>query len=104
MANPGIVPSVDEKAVMRAGDAAAIAILKTYSDKQLSSPLMAKQAGLVLRMAFSYPRLISACSDQRPRVTMLLLDHLLSLNKENDTFEEIKNAKAFITQQTAVAE
>ena len=104
MANPAIVQSVAEKAVMRAGDSAAIAILKTYSDKQLSSPAMAKQAIFVMRMAFSYPRLISACSDEKPRVTMLLLDHLLKLSKETDTIREIQNAKAFITQQTAVAE
>lgn len=100
MSHPGFILSWYEKAVMRAGDSAAIAILKMYSDEELASAPAAKQAASVVQMAFSLPRIISACSDRKPRATMLLLDHLLILSKDAETIKAIENAKGAITHQT----
>lgn len=100
MEHPGASPSPLEKAVGGVGDSAAITILKGYSDADLARPEKAKQALVVLHMAFSDPHLIGVCSDRQPRFTMLLLDHLAELHQRHTFSAEIENTRAFVTQHS----
>ena len=84
----------------RAGDMASVAILKNYSDEDLSSRDKAKQALVVVQMAFSFPHLIETCSDGHPRFTALLLGRLLELNKGNGLAVEIEDTRAFVKQRS----
>ena len=86
----------DEKIFSRSGDLVAVAILKTLDDTEMASPDGAKSVLLIVRMAFACrQKCIEMGDDRRPKVTLLLLDHLNEITgRKMQT--EIQDMKEFI--------
>jgi len=67
----------DAKIWNRSGDMAAVAIVKTIPDPQMTSPNTLRDVLFILHEAWACPsRCIKSSSDQQPNVTVLLLEHL----------------------------
>lgn len=93
----------DEKTFARSGDLVAVAVFKTLDDSEMASPENAKSVLLILRMAFDCPQnCVKVMDDRRPRMTLLLLEHLNEITNRTIT-PEVEEAKHYILQQTANA-
>lgn len=92
----------DEKTFNRSGDLVAVAVLKTVDDSEMMSPESVKFVLLIVRMAFDCPYCVKVTDDRRPRMTLLLLEHLNEITggKMQTDIEEVKN---FILQQASKA-
>ena len=67
----------DEKTFNRAGDLAAVAIVKSVPESTLTSPTTMKDVLAILQSAFACPsRCITSLGNRQPEVAMLLLEHL----------------------------
>jgi hypothetical protein len=90
----------DDKAFSRAGDMAAVAIVQTLSDSEITSPDTMKDVLIILRLAFGCPaRCVTARGDRQPNVTMLLIEHLQ--NRDSGGMQpKIDETRKFILQQT----
>jgi hypothetical protein len=94
----------DDKAFNRSGDLASIALLQALSDAEITSPRNIDSVLLVIHEAFACPdRCVSATSDRKPRVTLLLLDYLRR-NTDGKWHTKINDAKNFVVQQARVGE
>lgn len=95
--------SWDDKMFNRSGDLVAVAVLKALDDSEMESSENAKDVVRILRSAFACPdRCVKVTDDRRPRMTLVLLEHLnqLTLGKMQANIEE---AKLFVLQQTRTA-
>jgi hypothetical protein len=90
----------DEKVLNRAGDMAALAVIRSVSTEDLNSPEKARQILLILNLAFAAPQLIAANTDRRPTAAMLLLDHL-SKTDYRVHVNEIENTRNEIQHNTS---
>jgi hypothetical protein len=94
---------VDEKTFNRSGDLVAVAVLKTLNDSEMASPESVKSVLLILPMAFDCPHYcIKVTDDRRPRMTLLLLEHLNEITG-GKTQTDIEEVKHFILQQASKA-
>ncbi len=91
----------DEKVLNRAGDMAALAVIRSLSTEDLNSPEKARQIMLILNLAFAAPQLITANTDRRPTAAMLLLDHLSKTNYDREHVNEIANTRYEIQHNTS---
>lgn len=90
----------DDKAFSRAGDMAAVAIVKTIPESQMSKPETVEAVLWILRTAFACPyRCVAAASERQPDVTMLLLQHLHE-NTTGPTQVQVDETRSFVLQQT----
>jgi hypothetical protein len=87
----------DDKVIGRMGDAAAVAITKVISDKDLS-PEDIEIILLVVRMSFAAPRIVEIRSDRQPRTTLFLLKYLDSLAIPPDLKRKIAETKRSVEQ------
>lgn len=90
----------DEKVLNRAGDMAALAVIRSISIEDLNSPEKARQILLILNLAFAAPQLIAANTNRRPTAAMLLLDHL-SKTDYREHVNEIENIRNEIQHNTS---
>ena len=89
----------DEKTFNRSGDLVAVAVLKTLDDSEMADPERAKFVLLIVRMAFDCPQYcVKVMDDRRPRMTLLLLEHLNEITG-GKMHAEIEEEKHFIQQQ-----
>jgi hypothetical protein len=91
----------DEKVLNRAGDMAALAVIRSVSMEDLNSPEKARQILLILKLAFAAPQLIAANTDRRPTAAMLLIDHLCKANCDRGNGGEIENIRNEIQHNTS---
>ena len=78
----GMYSGWDEKIFNRPGDLTAVAVLKTLDDSEMTSTEGAKRVLLVLREAFACPQnCVKVADDRRPRVSLLLLEHLNEITR-----------------------
>jgi hypothetical protein len=99
----GIYSGWDEKTFARSGDLVAVAVLKTLDDSELASPESAKWVLLIIRWAFACPhRCVKVTDDRRPRMTLLLLEHLNEITR-GKMQADIEEAKQFVLQQASKA-
>jgi len=93
----------DEKTFNRSGDLVAVAVLKTLDDCEMASPEGVKFVLLIVQMAFECPQsCIKVTDDRRPRMTLLLLQHLNEIT--GGTMQtDIEEVKQFILQQASKA-
>lgn len=94
-----IYTSFDDKALSRAGDTAAIAIVKELSDGELNDPKNTKSILSILHIAFGCRYCVTTPADKEPRFTTLLLEHLQA-NASAGMRSEIEKTREFILQQT----
>ena len=91
--------SWDDKRFNRSGDLAAVAVLKTLDDSEMASSENAKAVLLILRSAFACPeRCVKVTDDRRPRISLLLLEHLNEIT-HGKMQADIEQAKQFVIQQ-----
>jgi hypothetical protein len=99
----GIYSGWDEKTFNRSGDLVAVAVLKTLDDSEMASPENVKFVLLIVRMAFECPhRCVKVTDDRRPRMTLLLLEHLNEITR-GKMQADIEEAKQFVLQQASKA-
>jgi hypothetical protein len=91
----------DEKVLNRAGDMAALAVIRSVSMEDLDSPEKARQILLILNLAFAAPQLIASNTNRRPTAAMLLLDHLCKTNCDPGNGSEIENIRNEIQHNTS---
>jgi hypothetical protein len=94
----------DEKVLNRAGDMAALAVMRSVSIEDLNSSEKQRQTLLILKLAFDAPQLIAANSDRRPTAAMLLLGHLSKTNYGQENVNEIENTRNEIQHNTSRGE
>ena len=93
----------DEKTFARSGDLVAVAVLKTLDDSDMASLENARFVLLILRNAFDCPQnCVKVTDDRRPRMTLLLLEHLNEIAHREIT-TEVEEARRFVLQQTSNA-
>jgi hypothetical protein len=79
---------------------AAVAIVKTIPDKQMTSPDTLKDVLLILRDAWACPsRCITSSCNRQPNVTLLLLEHMHA-STSGQFQSEIDKTKTFVLEQT----
>ncbi len=94
----------DEKTFNRSGDLVAVAVLKTLDDSEMASPERVNFVLLIVRMAFDCPQYcVKVTDDRRPRMTLLLLEHLNEITG-GKMQAEIEEAKHFVLQQASKAD
>ena len=94
----------DEKAFNRSGDLAALAIVQTLTDKEMTSPKTLEEVLSILRSAFGcISRCVTAPSDRQPRITLLLLEHLHGTASEKMQ-SSIDETKKFVILQAPSVE
>jgi hypothetical protein len=100
VANSRMYSGWDEKTFNKSGDLVAVAVLKTLDDGEMESPESVKFVLLIVRMAFDCPQCVKVTDDRRPRMTLLLLQHLneITSGKMQRDIEEVKH---FILQQVS---
>ena len=93
----------DEKTFNRSGDLVAVAVLKTLDDGDMVTSEHAKDVLLILRSAFACPhRCVQVTDDRRPRITLLLLEHLNEITR-GQMQADIKEVKEFVLEQASKA-
>jgi hypothetical protein len=94
------VISMQEKAVNRLGDRAAIGFVRHLGGGQTpSTPQEVEGILFVIRMAFAAPGIISSEADREPKATSMLLTYLGSLQTSNGVKQEIQQTRQFVEQQ-----
>ncbi len=97
----GMYSGWDEKIFNRSGDLAAVAVLNTLDDSEMTSTSGAKRVLIVVREAFACPQnCVKVADDRRPRVALLLLEHLNEITSGNMR-TDIEEVKQFVLQQTS---
>jgi hypothetical protein len=86
-----------EKILPRAGDSAAVAIIKAVSEEDYAKPWKVTRMLLILTKAFTYPDMVQICADREPKATMLLLAHLQNLAPLR-LQAEINKTRVFVAQ------
>jgi hypothetical protein len=93
----------DEKTFARSGDLVAVAVLKTLDDGEMASPESAKWVLLTIRAAFACPQnCVVVADDRRPRVTLLLLEHLNEIT-HGKMQADVEEVRQFLRQQAGKA-
>ena len=93
--------SWDEKTFNRSGDLVAVAVLKTLDVAKMASSEHAKDVLQILRSAFACPqRCVKVTDDRRPRMTLLLLEHLNETTR-GKMQADIEEVKQFVLQQAS---
>ena len=101
VASSGIYSGWDEKTFNRSGDLVAVAVMKTLDDSEMGSTEHAKEVLVILRSAFACPhRCVKVTDDRRPRMTLLLLEHLNEITRRKMQ-ADIEEAKRFVLQQAS---
>jgi hypothetical protein len=92
--------SWEEKKFARFGDMVAVAVLQAVDDSEMAEPGKAKDVLIILWAAFGCPeRCVKNVDDRRPRVTLLLLEHLRQINGGRMD-ADIDRTKKLILEQT----
>jgi hypothetical protein len=78
----------------------AVAILQSVSDAEMKSPETQKVVLSMLQLAFECPHQCVLVTDQQPRITLLVLDHLqqTATRRMQPRIEEVKR---FVIQQAS---
>jgi hypothetical protein len=91
--------SMQEKAVNRLGDRAAIGLVRRLGVQTPSRPEEIEGILFVVRMAFATPQTIDSDADREPKATSMLLTYLGCLQASTGLKEEIQQTRTFIDQQ-----
>ena len=98
----GIYFSVVEKNIPRRGDQISIALLKIFTDDELSTPEIVRSFLPLIRQSFSQPEAISMGIDKKPRVALFLLDYLQRNISDAQTQRDIHETIKFVQEKAAL--
>lgn len=91
--------SMQEKAINRLGDRAAIGFARHLGGQTPSTPQEVEGILFVIRMAFASPEIIGPEADREPKATSMLLTYLAILQTSNGIKQEIQQTRQFVEQQ-----
>jgi len=97
----GIYFSVVEKNIPRRGDQISIALLKIFTDDELSNPQIVRSFLPLIQKSFSQPDAISMDVDKKPRVTLFLLKYLQRNISDVQTQRDIEETIKFVQEKAA---
>ena len=98
----GIYFSVVEKNIPRRGDQISIALLKIFTDDELSNPQTVRTFLPLIQQSFSQPEAISMDIDKKPRVALFLLDYLQRNISDAQTKRDIQETIKFVQEKAAL--
>lgn len=79
--------------MLRAGDMAVVAVIRSISVEDLKSHEKARKVLLILNLAFAAPQLITAGGNRRPTAAMLLLDNMEKAYCDQEECNEVENLR-----------
>jgi len=97
----GIYVSFVEKNIPRRGDQISIALLKIFTDVELSTPEIVRSFLLLIQQSFSQPEAISMDIDKKPRVALFLLNYLQRNISDTQTQRHIEETIKFLQEKAA---
>jgi len=97
----GIYFSVVEKNIPRRGDQISIALLKIFTDVELSTPEIVRSFLPLIQQSFSQPEAISMDIDKKPRVALFLLNYLQRNISDTQTQRHIEETIKFLQEKAA---
>ena len=97
----GIYVSFVEKNIPRRGDQISIALLKIFTDNELSTPEIVRSFLPLIRQSFSQPEAISMDIDKKPRVALFLLNYLQRNISDTQTQRHIEETIKFLQEKAA---
>ena len=95
-----IIYSMQEKAVNRLGDRAAVGLIRHVSAQIPATPQEFERILGVIKMAYAAPEVISSDADREPKATLLLLAYLNFLPTAGDSKAEVERTRAYVMRQT----
>lgn len=95
-----MIHSYAQKGLYRLGDGASVALLKTLEAEALKNPQTVREILPIIRDSFSQPEQIEADTDQNPKVTIFLLNHLHQNIQDDQVRSEIQQTIDFVKQKT----
>src|SRR5882762_1005632 len=98
----GIYFSVVEKNIPRRGDQISIALLKIFTDDELSNPQTVRSFLPLIQQSFSQPEAISMDIDKKPRVALFLLKYLQRTISDIQTQRDIQETIKFVQEKAAL--
>lgn len=90
---------MQEKAVNRLGDRAALGLIRHMGAQIPSDPQELGRILNVIRMAYAAPKMISYDADRDPKATLLLLSYLDFLPLPGKSKAEVEQTRAYVLQQ-----
>ena len=97
----GMYVSFVEKNIPRRGDQISIALLKIFTDVELSTPEIVRSFLPLIRQSFSQPEAISMGIDKKPRVALFLLNYLQRNISDTQTQRHIEETIKFLQEKAA---
>ena len=97
----GIYVSFVEKNIPRRGDQISIALLKIFTDVELSTPEIVRSFLPLIQQSFSQPEAISMDIDKKPRVALFLLNYLQRNISDTQTQRHIEETIKFLQEKAA---
>ncbi len=97
----GIYVSFVEKNIPRRGDQISIALLKIFTDDELSNPQTVRTFLPLIQQSFSQPEAISMDIDKKPRVALFLLNYLQRNISDTQTQRHIEETIKFLQEKAA---
>ncbi len=99
-----VVHGWSQKRLVQLGDRVSIALLKILDDTDLRNPVTVRGLLPIIRSSFSAPELVAIESDKKPRVTLLLLEHLEQNTDDAELRQEIQQTAEFAKAKTTKTE
>lgn len=87
-----------EKNIPRLGDKVSIALMKIFTDGELSDPKTIESILPLVREAFSQPQFISVDVDRKPSVTLIFLKYLHQTVPDLKAQDDIAQTVRFVTE------
>ena len=96
-----IIYSMQEKAVNRLGDCAALGLIRHMGAQIPTSPQELEGILGVIKMAYAVPEAISFDGDREPKATSMLLSYLSLLPVSGNAKAEVEDTRAYVIKQIA---
>jgi hypothetical protein len=95
------IRSWSQKHLSRLGDGVSIALLKILEESDLKNFERVRDLLPIVRDSFSQPQFISIEADKKPKVTLLLLDHLRQNIADAQVQSDILQTVEFVESKAA---
>jgi hypothetical protein len=92
--------SFSQKQLRRLGDGVCIALVRILSEQTMLEPKPLRAFLPMIREAFSEPTLISIEANRKPRVTLMMLDHIERSVSDPQLHAEIDLTVRFVREHT----
>jgi hypothetical protein len=95
----GVSTASLDKQVHRLGDSVSIALIKLYSERELTNPRAVRRYLPLIKESFAHPELIALTQDKDPMVTIFLLNYLRRRVERQELREQISQVLRFVSSK-----